>query len=1707
MIDAAEQGFFELLHAWNEAHSIGNEDLLAAILPLMQQVAEAHEAGQVAPLFPLRKLKVDHGHLFFVQTDVEAPASIRAVSGRRDVLAKSGIKVVSELTVTSDDASGTEVHDARVADDAVATPRFLTEYRSWEVEAGHHDPITDIYGLGMILGSLATGLDFRQKDQLETFIRYRGDLASLNNRLSPVICRAIERMTELERFDRAQDVPTLIRAFENHRMIGSVFENELTTSAAFGAEADLPKGELLKRLRARLYDMTRRNRLIYHKPVSTELNLTETSVPLVMNFQAIKSEDLFTADALAMQKLLSGREIALRDYIRFEEMQFAPAVLSKLRSESARIAREYGAAPLRLVPVFLRWYDLKNDPHTPISSPLLLLRTELKRRKGVKDVFTLQALDTVAEVNPALSFALEKLFGIKLPTTVDMSQPDALRDLYRLIETQILSSEPGVHLEYADKPRIKVLHQKVRRRLDQFNKRRVGMVKGKRARSGIRYSYDHPGYNPLGLQLFKEYVTPAQAPNQAVMGRPLPRMFNASHMVEPAVTEREATTFSAAQETDGRFNWSFDLCSVTLANFNYRKMSLVRDYDAMLAGELPPNAAFDLLFDDRSYDVGGIPMLPKPEHRYPVIEMDPSQEKSVLNARSGESYVIQGPPGTGKSQTITNLIADFISQGKRVLFVCEKRAALDVVFNRLTGVGLGALCSLVHDSKQNKREFIQELDEIYTRWTEEDRPKTMAILTQERTALLRRVSEALADVRVHIAAMSTAAVGTDEALYGVIDRALNAHPPDLGDNDRGALPDLAVWLEHEDAVDRALNGTKGLAGGQSLSERPERLLVPALWGDDDALDQVPQRAANLASRATRLSGAEADLFGGVTTAGAAFAQVRFAARVAPMAEVGQLGLLDPDSRESRLFKGDMRQVDDKRRLLAEAVQKASVWTDKLTQEETKTALRLAQDKEGKFLSFLSGPWRQLKKTIAARTRTADAAIAPTAVDLLLLLDTEHASREALVETERQTAGRYGFNDFAALSDLVAERAAGRMVEGAAADPILASVVSDPAGTERQVLALAHHAPVIEGLLENAAGLIDGLDTLALADLAPALDALAQSGPRLRDLKFMLQPLADAPLSIWRCLRSFDLPTDQLHAAILSETVRRSVIQTPGLSAIDHAMLEHARAKIADSRKALQKVNASLLELRAMENFDAHIALTAEMDRNLSMEDRARKSSYANARRALEHEFKKTRAFRSPREMLDGPAGALIPDMKPIWLMSPLSVADVLPLDSDLFDVVIFDEASQIPVEDAVPTVMRAPQIIVVGDEMQLPPSKFFGSGDAAEEFDDADEDLNFELDQDSFLTLSAERLKSTMLSWHYRSRSEELISFSNRAFYGGRLLTIPSVRNRQEEPEIHVADAGVPPLSASEVLARPISYHMVKGGVYALRRNAEEARYIAHVLRDILAQDSGKTIGIVAFSEAQQSEVETALNELARTDEGFARRLDAEYEREKDGEFIGLFVKNLENVQGDERDIILLSICYAPPASGKMRMNFGPINKVGGEKRLNVIFSRAKENMIVVSSITSEQVTNDYNAGANALKTFLRYAQLASTGDGPGADMALKAVSGSTDQREKPGNVAAEQIAAALQARGCFAVVNHGMSRFCVDVAARRTDEPDFKLAILIDSKETYASNATLEVLTERAILLEAFGWTTVTVTMREWKSDPTKIVEVLAAHLGVNFD
>jgi superfamily I DNA and/or RNA helicase len=267
-----------------------------------------------------------------------------------------------------------------------------------------------------------------------------------------------------------------------------------------------------------------------------------------------------------------------------------------------------------------------------------------------------------------------------------------------------------------------------------------------------------------------------------------------------------------------------------------------------------------------------------------------------------------------------------------------------------------------------------------------------------------------------------------------------------------------------------------------------------------------------------------------------------------------------------------------------------------------------------------------------------------------------------------------------------------------------------------------------------------------------------------------------------------------------------------------------------------------------------------------------KKSYASGRRELEHEFGKTMRYKSIRDLAGGDSGEVIRDLKPIWLMSPLSGSDTLPLDHALFDVVIFDEASQIPIEEAIPAIYRSHQVIVVGDEMQLPPTTFFATSRGEEESVIVEEDgerYEVDLDADSFLTQSAMNLPSTLLAWHYRSRSESLISFSNAAFYSGNLYTIPDrQRAIADRPELIVTANEQAGPNVDGLLARSVSFHFMENGIYEDRRNPNEAAYIAQLVCGILQRETKLSIGLVAFSEAQQGEIEQALQRLAGVPRG-----------------------------------------------------------------------------------------------------------------------------------------------------------------------------------------------------------------------------------------------
>jgi hypothetical protein len=296
----------------------------------------------------------------------------------------------------------------------------------------------------------------------------------------------------------------------------------------------------------------------------------------------------------------------------------------------------------------------------------------------------------------------------------------------------------------------------------------------------------------------------------------------------------------------------------------------------------------------------------------------------------------------------------------------------------------------------------------------------------------------------------------------------------------------------------------------------------------------------------------------------------------------------------------------------------------------------------------------------------------------------------------------------------------------------------------------------------------------------------------------------------------------------------------------------------------------------------------------------------------------------------------------------------------------------------------------------------------------------------------------------------------------------------------------------------------VLDGVYERRTNPAEAGWIAALVRELLLRGTGDSIGIVAFSEAQQDEIERALERLAEDDPGFAARYEAELTRSVDGQDVGLFVKNLENVQGDERDVVILSICYAPGPDGRMLMNFGPINTAGGEKRLNVIFSRARKHMVVVSSIQPDAITNTYNDGANTLRRFLGYAEAISRGDAETARAALAAYPASRTRgtAKQTREAVVEQLAEALRGRGVEVRLDVGDSAFRCDLALRRPGEQGYRVAVLVDTRERLASDPAYERLTAHHRALAGGGWVVANVLTSEWFRDPAAVVTRLVAVL-----
>ncbi|MBX7207638.1 MAG: DUF4011 domain-containing protein [Verrucomicrobiaceae bacterium] len=1655
------------------------EDVLAAVLPLMHEVLTIHERGDVAPLRGLSGLRVIEDRSLGLGSPAGVPSE-RNDSRLRELLAthSRGLEVIGESKRETDIntfAQNVTNLDVGSADAEITRPVYLPGYTTWEHVIGHHDELTDVLSLGLILASVACGLDFTDAEDVSLFTNSRTNLFALSRRLHPVLASVITEMTELHRGKRAQDLPSLIRRLETYR--DQPVDIDITSLPGLEKGSKKDKRAVIQtHLRDRLFEVSRRNKLLYFKSTQSTLNLTIASVPLVLDYRNVKPEDLLYWHPSLAQDISAGNTLALNRWLRMEEAPYLPGQLDKLISEARRDRAEYGFSQLRLVLTFLRWHNLKEAPQERIHSPLLLLPVELTKKKGVKDHYTLEPSDTVAEVNPALRHHLKQLYNLDLPETIDL-RSTTLTAFHEQLKAQIHASEPGVSLTLTEKPRIQLFHEKAKQRVDQY-RRRMARTGRRITAAKVDYSYDKADFRPLGLQVFQKKIVPAPLPLRDLAGAPpLPRQLN-------MVAETERKTFSIVEDSLGNpYSWEFDLCSLTLANFNYRKMTLVRDYSQLIASDVP-NAAFDRVFslEPRAVEAPPIPVLP-PSQQHLIIAADATQTGAIARARTGESFIIQGPPGTGKSQTITNLIADYVALGKRVLFVCEKRAAIDVVFHRLRQQGLDELCCLIHDSQTDKKEFILNLKQTYEQWL--DTGTAADASESKRNAALSTLEAEL----VALEKFTQSSAAANPLLLRLIElrNGFEAAEPPLDEN----LPDYTEWQQAGDSVLRLVNALEDLGAAPIFAKHPLR------WLND--LETTPARLEDLEQRLSDLDDALQQT--GLPmehwdTLDEVAQLLESTTRLLPLARKNLLGLLDANSSTSGAFAKLCADYAKKRKALEVAQKKTANWREKLPADETASALSQAEKLQG-FLAFLNPAWWRLRKVLNASYDFSKHAVKPTWTKVLSELAAEHAAKAEVEAVQDQCEQQFASDDPETLRSQLATLSASDASPAALA--LREKLLSSQEGAAL-VEMLAALAPGFAQLRRDLSSTLYEPEHHSLAALAAAIREMLEDMDALPEVLPSLRDLATAPPKLARAVRTRDWTATQLESACAAKSLAELYRADRSLQRFDGHVLKQKLDRVARSHRQWLDHNAGWIRSQSRKRFMDHVQLANQSATVLTPEQKLFKKTFTTGRRELEHEFGKTMRYKSIRDLAAGDSGEVVRDLKPIWLMSPLSVSDTLPLDASSFDVVIFDEASQIPVEEAVPAAYRAQQVIVVGDEMQLPPTSFFNtSSDEDDEItlEEEGEKISVLMDADSFLAQSARNLPSTLLAWHYRSRYEALISFSNAAFYGGELYTIPdrqlalrdSGETRIKSPE--EAAALVP-----QLLSRPISFIHCEAMPYENRRNAGEAASIAQIVRTLLANETKLSIGIAAFSEAQQGEIESALDSLAETDPAFASLLEAEYVREEDDQFCGLFVKNLENIQGDERDIILMSVCYGRDVNGRILMNFGPINQRGGEKRLNVIFSRARQHMVLLSSLRHSDITNDYNDGANALKNFLHYAESLSRGD---VALARQVLDGLNPLKraalslEQTSVALAKQIATALKARGWDADTQIGQSRFRCDVAVRAKGATQHQVGLLLD---VTGQTGVLERFHTQPSILKAFGWQVLVVLAKDWWNDPSAVIE-----------
>jgi len=926
--------------------------------------------------------------------------------------------------------------------------------------------------------------------------------------------------------------------------------------------------------------------------------------------------------------------------------------------------------------------------------------------------------------------------------------------------------------------------------------------------------------------------------------------------------------------------------------FNYKKAILAKDYD--LISQKPNNSILNLLGENLSHS--------QQLNQIDVVNVNSNQLKAIEQS-SYQNTVIQGPPGTGKSNTIVELIKEFLLKGKSVLFVSEKKSALDVVFQKLCQEDLGLLSAYFDASKQQKKQFYQRLKQTIN-----------LLQTNQQIDENKQINQQIAELesffKAYLQLKSTNTKEQVSIINLLEDINQNQYPLDKIEA-KSTITPYKNWMKYAQFLEELEVIAISKFNSKTLSDLSFISLNQAIFTQAKSIDLLSKRLKEL--KLILQSFSELDAVYNLNWSWSDWSTHSVASSVLQMANRSQIDVLDPNSKKHKSFNTWSKKYD----LLKHKLELSQKFVENWRVKPKVNQIEDLIDELKQYKPSLFNRFKKLKAKIVFKNYKQNISVEQQ-IKVLHQLKDYYQLQHQFNEVKLKLKHNLGIlNPDIEINQLMAMRQkleanSHQQYEFLLEHPHSLQLIED----------LHQLQPKIQQANQIKRFLFHQLEDLSIDELYQMIKKIDRDLPLYNYYLPEIKKYLGLPSEVLNFVRHNNYSVKALTGLVTFHTYHSMLRFENHLKNLKGSDLQFNFKKLKNLKALKNKQVVGHIITQKQNQWHQVEQLIQTPSSKLNSEQKLLKKAYKHSKKIIFHESAKQQQHLPIKSLIEQTNNQIF-DLLPLWMMNPLTISEGLPCQANLFDVVIFDEASQIPLEDSLPAIYRANQMVIVGDSKQMPPSQFF----------------THSKETISLLMEAETSLPALMLNTHYRSHQPKLIQFSNQQFYDNELNYFPP--------------------STTEV---PLVLNYIKNGVFDKGKNNIEAIAVAEAYKQYLL-NGNKSVGIIAFSKEQEQEIVKQI-----------QKLNLSYNEQ-------LLVRNLENTQGIERDYIIISVGYGFNKEGVFRQNFGPINQAFGANRLNVMLTRSQKQITVCCSVKSSDFKWSENRGVQLLKAYLLFVENESTKD------------------------------------------------------------------------------------------------------------------------------